>query len=53
VYSYYKVWYFKIENENLEAKLKKIEQKYASIQIVKLIEQFGNEKVSIDLTFIT
>ena len=36
---------FKIENENLEMKIKKMEQKYASMQIVKIIEKLGNDKV--------
>ena len=37
-------WPFK-ENENLEVKIKKMEQKFASLQIVKIIEKLGNEKV--------
>ena len=38
------IFYLK-ENENLEVKIKKMEQKYASMQIVKIIEKLGNEKV--------
>jgi hypothetical protein len=38
--------YFFIENENLDMKVKKMEQKFASLQIVKIIEKLGNEKVS-------
>jgi hypothetical protein len=34
-----------LENENAEAKMKKLEQKFASLQIVKIIEKLGNEKV--------
>jgi cytoplasmic FMR1 interacting protein len=33
-----------IENENPEAKMKKLEQKFASLQIVKIIEKLGDEK---------
>ena len=33
------------ENENPEQKMKKMEQKFASLQIVKIIEKLGNEKV--------
>lgn len=32
------------ENENLDNKVKKMEQKFASLQIVKIIEKLGNEK---------
>jgi len=32
------------ENENLEMKMKKMEQKFASLQIVKIIENLGNDK---------
>jgi cytoplasmic FMR1 interacting protein len=32
------------ENENIEVKMKKIEQKFASLQVVKIIEKLGNEK---------
>jgi cytoplasmic FMR1 interacting protein len=33
------------DNENYDAKLKKNEQRFASLKIVKIIEQLGNEKV--------
>jgi cytoplasmic FMR1 interacting protein len=39
------------ENENYEAKLKKNEQRFASLQIVKIIEQLGNEKVFLSFFF--
>lgn len=32
------------ENENLEIKMKKLEQKFASLQIVKIIEKLGTDK---------
>ena len=32
------------ENENFDLKVKKMEQKFASLQIVKIIEKLGNEK---------
>jgi len=32
------------ENENMEVKMQLLEQKYASIQIVKIIERFGTDK---------
>jgi hypothetical protein len=35
-----------LENENVEIKMKKMEQKFTSMQIVKIIEKLGNEKVS-------
>lgn len=38
---------FLTENENLDTKVKKMEQKFASLQIVKIIEKLGNEKVRI------
>jgi hypothetical protein len=35
-----------IGNENLENKMKKLEQKYSSLQIVKIIDNHGSQKVS-------
>lgn len=42
----YKLIYFFAEGEKVEAKMKRLEQNYAALQVVPVIEKLGTQEVS-------